>query len=323
MRAGLRFTIMLAAAGLGLGPASALAQSTTEPPATSNAPATDAVGPRELQNFSLPGTTTRPADQPAQAPRPPVVRRRRRATAPAPADQRRSPAAGGAFTGEPGRTGTDQTSSACCKDATARRRLADPVFADATEPRAGAAVSIRPASGCFIGAAAARSWRPNQNGNSRFCRGCLPPLRWRLGPACSCGAAARAKPLPAVRKSTCSQCRNRPRAPGRCRTRRLRPLPRLRSPCRHNRLRAPQAGSSPRVCGRRLKSGCSRCAASSPTIKSRSSSRSIFTTPAPPPRARCSPRPACSMPAGRRNRSCPPSSPTRSAQVSASTPSRR
>ena len=68
MRAGLRFTTILAAAGLGLGAASALAQNTTEPPATSNTPATDAIGPRELQNFSLPGTTTRPADQPAQPP---------------------------------------------------------------------------------------------------------------------------------------------------------------------------------------------------------------------------------------------------------------
>jgi len=88
MRAGLRFTIMLAAAGLGLGPASALAQSTTEPPPTSNTPATDAVGPRELQNFSLPGTTTRPADQPAQAPAAPGrAETPPAATAPATADQ--------------------------------------------------------------------------------------------------------------------------------------------------------------------------------------------------------------------------------------------
>ena len=37
---------------------------TTNPPApASNAPATDAIGPRELQNFSLPGTATRPAQQ--------------------------------------------------------------------------------------------------------------------------------------------------------------------------------------------------------------------------------------------------------------------
>lgn len=43
---------------------------TTNPPApTSNVPATDAIGPRELQNFSLPGTAIRPAQQsPSPAP---------------------------------------------------------------------------------------------------------------------------------------------------------------------------------------------------------------------------------------------------------------
>ena len=68
MRAGLRFTTILAAAGLGLVPAMTLAQATTEPPPVSNAPATEAVGPRELQNFSLSGTTTKPAEQVAPAP---------------------------------------------------------------------------------------------------------------------------------------------------------------------------------------------------------------------------------------------------------------
>jgi len=52
--------------------APAVAQTTTAPatqntPAasapTTNAPATDAIGPRELQNFSLPGSTTHPAEQ--------------------------------------------------------------------------------------------------------------------------------------------------------------------------------------------------------------------------------------------------------------------
>ena len=53
--------------GLLLAPAVAAAQDTT-PPAGSTAPA-DAVGPRELQNFSLSGTVTRAADQPpAQSP---------------------------------------------------------------------------------------------------------------------------------------------------------------------------------------------------------------------------------------------------------------
>jgi hypothetical protein len=47
-------------AGLALAPASLLAQAA--PPAGSDTPATDAVGPRELQNFSLSGTVTRPAE---------------------------------------------------------------------------------------------------------------------------------------------------------------------------------------------------------------------------------------------------------------------
>jgi hypothetical protein len=66
MRAGLRLGIHLAAAGLITGPASALAQTT--PPATATTPATDSVGPRDLQNFSLKGTVTRRAEQPAPAP---------------------------------------------------------------------------------------------------------------------------------------------------------------------------------------------------------------------------------------------------------------
>lgn len=85
MRAGLRFRTILLAGALGLAPAAALAQET--PPAattntpttntpTTNTPATDAIGPRELQNFKLPGTTTKPA--PTQdntaAPTPPTTR---------------------------------------------------------------------------------------------------------------------------------------------------------------------------------------------------------------------------------------------------------
>jgi len=67
MRAGLRFGSILLVGELWLAPVPALAQETA-PPATTNTPATDAIGPRELQNFSLPGTTTKPAEQPTQAP---------------------------------------------------------------------------------------------------------------------------------------------------------------------------------------------------------------------------------------------------------------
>lgn len=69
MRAILRVDRLLLAGWMILA-APALAQqsvpSTTPnaPAATSNTPATDAIGPRELQNFSLPGTATRPAQQP-------------------------------------------------------------------------------------------------------------------------------------------------------------------------------------------------------------------------------------------------------------------
>jgi len=65
MRAGLRWVIALAAGAFALFPAPALAQ---EAPATTNTPATDAIGPRELQNFSLNGTVTQRSEQPAQLP---------------------------------------------------------------------------------------------------------------------------------------------------------------------------------------------------------------------------------------------------------------
>lgn len=63
MEAGLRWKMAYVALGLLIAAAPALAQ--TVPDASSNTPASDAVGPRELQNFSLPGTTTKPAEQQA------------------------------------------------------------------------------------------------------------------------------------------------------------------------------------------------------------------------------------------------------------------
>ena len=71
MKAGLRFGITAFAAGLALGPAAALAQSAGQPAtnsATTNTPAADTIGPRELQDFSLNGTVTRPAEPAAQVP---------------------------------------------------------------------------------------------------------------------------------------------------------------------------------------------------------------------------------------------------------------
>ena len=59
MRAGWRLVVMAFVTGLSLPPAMAHAQEAEQ---TTNAPATDAIGPRELENFNLRGTVTRPAD---------------------------------------------------------------------------------------------------------------------------------------------------------------------------------------------------------------------------------------------------------------------
>jgi len=88
MRASLRWKTFLLG-GLLLVPGTAVAQSAPDP-APGSTPATDAVGPQELQNFSLPGNVTKPADQqampapPAAAPTP---------TGSAPADQTQTSAA--------------------------------------------------------------------------------------------------------------------------------------------------------------------------------------------------------------------------------------
>jgi hypothetical protein len=63
MRAVKRVGIAILVTSLWLGAAPTLAQSGTPP--TTNTPASDAIGPRELQNFSINGTVTRPADTPA------------------------------------------------------------------------------------------------------------------------------------------------------------------------------------------------------------------------------------------------------------------
>lgn len=63
MRAGLRWGVLMGVAGLVLG-GPLHAQDAGE--ATTNTPAAETVGPRELQNFRLPGTVTRPAaEEPA------------------------------------------------------------------------------------------------------------------------------------------------------------------------------------------------------------------------------------------------------------------
>ena len=61
MRGARRLAIAVWTAGLLLAPVAASAQEAPAP--TTNTPAADAVGPRELQNFSLEGNVTRPAEQ--------------------------------------------------------------------------------------------------------------------------------------------------------------------------------------------------------------------------------------------------------------------
>src|SRR5690348_1146591 len=97
MKAVLRWGNALLAAALALAPAGVLAQAAPSP---DSPPASEAIGPGSLQNFSLSGTVTRPADQqpvqpaskkaqvsaPAKGQSAPVARRSadRVATAPAP-----------------------------------------------------------------------------------------------------------------------------------------------------------------------------------------------------------------------------------------------
>lgn len=91
MRAGLRLGLAILAAVLAFGQAPSLAQSTNS--ATTNTPAPETIGPRELQNFSLPGTTTKPSEEPAPAP-PPSTRAlalRPERTVTAPPTERRPP----------------------------------------------------------------------------------------------------------------------------------------------------------------------------------------------------------------------------------------
>jgi hypothetical protein len=82
MRAGLRLAMVSLAAGLLLGSAPALAQAAQQPPA--NPPPSDTIGPRELQNFSISGTVTQPAQGPVATR--PAKRPARTATPPSTAD---------------------------------------------------------------------------------------------------------------------------------------------------------------------------------------------------------------------------------------------
>jgi hypothetical protein len=101
MKAGLRLGLAYLAAALALAPAPALAQQappvTTTETQTSNTPATDAVGPRDLQNFNLSGRVTRQADRPVAVE--PAPRQDRTVTvSPAPATSTNTPSTAPATT---------------------------------------------------------------------------------------------------------------------------------------------------------------------------------------------------------------------------------
>ena len=131
MRAGLRLGTVLAAASLALGAAPALAQSV---PQQQNPPASDSVGPRDLQNFNLGGTVTRQA-QPPSAPA---------ATAPAPRSAQSEPAttesaiAEGPPAATRTRTPPAQTAAADTPRPAARNEASSPPLQASSSPSANA-----------------------------------------------------------------------------------------------------------------------------------------------------------------------------------------
>jgi hypothetical protein len=109
MKAAYRLGLALVTAALAFGPAAALAQDI--PPATTNTTAPGAIGPRELQDFSLKGTVTQRAEPPAQQPVQPPARSTRNqaqsaASSPAPARQSPSERAGALISDQPVQTRT-------------------------------------------------------------------------------------------------------------------------------------------------------------------------------------------------------------------------
>lgn len=136
MRAGLRFGIAASAAALWLAPA--LAQESAAP--VTNAPAAsppaDAIGPRELENFSLNGTVTRPAPAaPARTTRPAAptetIRTPSAAPAPRPAPERDRP------TGSPARERAAPAASVALPAPDAFSAAPTPAPGDADVPRPG------------------------------------------------------------------------------------------------------------------------------------------------------------------------------------------
>jgi hypothetical protein len=132
MRGGLRFATIVSAAGLMFGPAAALAQSV--PDTTTNAPAPDTVGPRELQNFSLPGTATKPAEQSPPTATPAPAERTNNSTEASPADTGPAPTAAVRRTVEARRTVTPALAPPPAVQAPVTSITASPPAATAAAP---------------------------------------------------------------------------------------------------------------------------------------------------------------------------------------------
>ena len=168
MRAGLRLTTILLAAGLMLVPRRRLPRIRPSRRPTTNTPATDAVGPRELQNFSLRATHPRgradagragaePRRRRSAAPAATAGSRDRRRVATAPiasagprhrqaARRRRETATGGS---QPTPTPPDASSAAPAPTASHRPTSAAPPPRRRDEPLAPRAPASRSCRGCW------------------------------------------------------------------------------------------------------------------------------------------------------------------------------
>ena len=129
MKAGKRLGTAFGVAALMLAAAPARAQETPPPPA--DEPASNSIGPRELQNFSINGTVTREAEPPAAQPR---VTAPRPAPRPAAPDTRTSPGPADDTGGSPAERTRESSRSTA---------NAGPAAASAAGPQPGASPSVK------------------------------------------------------------------------------------------------------------------------------------------------------------------------------------
>jgi hypothetical protein len=166
MRAGLRVGFGLVAAALALAPMSALAQDAGQ--ATTNTPATDSIGPRELQNFSIEGTVTQRAEPQPEA-RPPA---RPVTAAPTPTQPNPTASARRTVQSEPSATPAPQSEPReVARQATEPPRAAQPSSSVTVAlpklqddlPRGGSAASLPAAAPGFAEPEGAATLAPERN----------------------------------------------------------------------------------------------------------------------------------------------------------------